>query len=180
VTKEVGKTLRQTIPEAKPKAKTEKRKLGSSFWKSVRMRFACPSGPCTNMKVNNVQQVVRSSLLGALRIANSSNTTVRNRQHLLERLAHVGKPNQRELVGLFKAALQVTPSNSQSCCNFAVAIGRFIARHKLEDWSGPEVDVMRHHIDAALVACWASLKKKQRTSRWRPSGVATGVWPAWC
>lgn len=48
-----GQTLRQTIREAKSKAKPGTHKLGSSCWKTLRIRFASPSDPCKKLVVDD-------------------------------------------------------------------------------------------------------------------------------
>ena len=95
-----------------------------------------------------------------MRLSNSSNTTIRNKQPLHDWLARASKPNQRELVGLYKAALQVNPANSTTSCNFVVAVGRFTVKHDLADIFAPEVEVFAPHVDHALACAWAAMRKE--------------------
>ena len=155
-----GKTLRQTIRDAKSDANNSKKKLGSSFWKSLKMKFAAVDDPCRRLHVDNPNQEVRPALVDALRLSNSSNTTIRNKQPLHDWLARASKPNQRELVGLYKAALQVNPANSTTSCNFVVAVGRFTVKHDLADIFAPEVEVFAPHVDHALACAWAAMRKE--------------------
>ena len=155
-----GKTLRQTIRDAKSDAKSSKKKLGSSFWKSLKMKFAAVDDPCRRLHVDNPNQEVRPALVDALRLSNSSNTTIRNKQPLHDWLARASKPNQRELVGLYKSALQVNPANSTTSCNFVVAVGRFTVKHDLADIFAPEVEVFAPHVDHALACAWAAMRKE--------------------
>ena len=155
-----GKTLRQTIRDAKSDAKSSKKKLGSSFWKSLKMKFAAVDDPCRRLHVDNPNQEVRPALVDALRLSNSSNTTIRNKQPLHDWLARASKPNQRELVGLYKAALQVNPANSTTSCNFVVAVGRFTVKHDLAVTFAPEVEVFAPHVDHALACAWAAMRKE--------------------
>ena len=155
-----GNTLRQTIRDAKSDAKSSKKKLGSSFWKSLKMKFAAVDDPCRRLHVDNPNQEVRPALVDALRLSNSSNTTIRNKQPLHDWLARASKPNQRELVGLYKSALQVNPANSTTSCNFVVAVGRFTVKHDLADIFAPEVEVFAPHVDHALACAWAAMRKE--------------------
>ena len=48
-----GNTLRQTIRDGKSDAKSSKKKLRSSFWKSLKMKFAAVDDPCRRLHVDN-------------------------------------------------------------------------------------------------------------------------------
>jgi hypothetical protein len=155
-----GKTLRQTLKIAKKDAKTEGRKLGSGFYQEIGQKFVMPGEPENHLKPANEQDEIRESLLNALRIANSKNTTVRNKGPLLHWLATSDAPNQRELVGLVRVALSIKPSSSNTSCQTVLAILKYVVTHDLHRKYEKETSSAKDHFDDALCCAWASMKKE--------------------
>lgn len=155
-----GKTLRQTLKTAKKDAKAAGRKLGSGFYQEIGQKFVLPGESDNSLKLVNDKDEIRESLLDALRIANSKNTTVRNKGPLLQWLSVSSAPNQRELVGLMRVALTIKPSSSSTSCQTVLAILKYVVTHDLHNQYEKETSTLREHFDDALSCSWAAMKKE--------------------
>ena len=67
--------------------------------------------------------------------------------------------NQKEIVGLYRGALNLKPSMSQKHCHVLIELMRMLLRLKLDTTYQAETNLMLPLFDEALCACWDHLKR---------------------
>ena len=105
-----GKCLRDTIRDDKRLAKREGRKLGPKYWQLLSQKVASLTSHVGHLVVKNNTEPVDAKLCEAMKAMHSTNTSLRNRTLLTEWLATSKAPNQRTVVGVFKATQQSAPA----------------------------------------------------------------------
>lgn len=82
---------------------------------------------------------------------------------ILEYFNTAGEPNQKELVGLFWAMLQVRPDRSASSLSMLIEWARWLRRHGLDSCFPKELSIVRSHIDGVMLALWQQNKREKVT-----------------
>jgi len=158
--RKIGKlTLRQEIREKKIESLASKTRISTSWWSQLIVKWNRVNSPSSQLVVKDANGVVDPNLIAALGVARSHNTKTRSAASLHAWLAAAtSRPNQKELVGLLKHALSKHPAASNHC-NTVIMVMRYVKRLQLRAHFPPEIAVMHHHFDAALVAQMGSMTK---------------------
>lgn len=111
----------------------------------------------SKLQVANPNELVGDNLRRAL-IAMKS--TPASRSPFSEFLESSGPRNQRELIGILKAMLELRPSLSKGHCTTCVDVMRWLVRTKMADRFKFEVGLARQSFDAALTQAFVNMKKE--------------------
>ena len=110
--------------------------------------------------VKNNTEPVDAKLCEAMKAMRSTNTSLRNRTLLTEWLATSKAPNQRTVVGVFKATQQSAPAANQVALLTVIDVMRWAARHNLKHTFPEEVGVMVEFFDRTLSIQLASMRRQ--------------------
>ena len=155
-----GKCLRDTIRDDKRLAKREGRKLGPKYWQLLSQKVASLTSHAGHLVVKNNTEPVDAKLCEAMKAMHSTNTSLRNRTLLTEWLATSKAPNQRTVVGVFKATQQSAPAANQVALLTVIDVMRWAARHNLKQTFSEEVGVMAEFFDRTLSIQLASMRRQ--------------------
>ena len=115
-----GKNLLERLTDDRVEAKNVGRRLGSSYWKAVRLQYGI-GDPTSSLIVNDDAEVIDLGLISALQQARNPNAALRSKNLLNSWCSSTAKINQKMVVGLVKFIMSLKPDKNASA---AQAMGR--------------------------------------------------------
>ena len=152
-----GMTLRERLLKDKRSAKMGLATMGANYYRDLRQWYSGEESPMAKLAVKDNNEKVRQELIDAL-VAMKSNPP--NRGPLSEFLSSAVGANQRELVGILKAMLELRPGLSKVHCASSIEIMQFLARSCMTDKFPDEVGLAREAFDVALAQSFVNMKKE--------------------
>ena len=154
-----GMTVRERITHDMRSLKTNGGRLGAKYWTDLVQEYASSCDPCHALVVKDAGEAVRDALVAALQHSTSTNPAQRTHEPLLNYLSQCNDMNQKEFVGLLRAAHKVSGTGKLSSDQLMVGIMKFIAKNQLAEKFKDEVKSMLQAFDPVLCRHYSSLKK---------------------
>ena len=152
-----GMTLRQRLAHDKRLArKNPEMNLGCNYYKMRKDKYRSSDSVMKQLEVKNQSEIIDQQLRRALIALNSGNA---NKSLLVEFMAACEGLNQKEIVGLYRGALNLKPSMSQKHGHVLIELMRMLLRLKLDTTYQTETRLMLPLFDETLCACWDRLKR---------------------
>lgn len=158
-----GLTLRERLTRDKRRHREDPSfAMGGPYYKQLRMIYCSSDDPMKRLIVSDPTQTVCPKLVKSSAAAKAQ---VANRGPLLEWCQTAPPCNQREYVGLLRAALELRPSISSSQCALLVEIIKYICRRDLGAAFATETGVCTEHFDSALTQVFINMKREKLATR---------------
>ena len=158
-------TLWDRIMKDKRMARSEKRHLGSSYYKGLAHMYGSMNTGGAELTMTDTDRSfsIRPRLLKAIRAASMPNTTLRSRQDLLDWLRDESQdmPNPRELIGVLRSCMSVRPDCNPVACNLILDAAAWCARHNLQARFPVQVGAIKGQVDLALTCMAGSMRVEQ-------------------
>jgi hypothetical protein len=156
-----GLTLRQTLLEAKRKAKEGKRRMNAAYYAELRLKFAGSSSLSVCLVVKNPNESVQPALVSALDQANAANPAKRTRQPLYNFFATCSELNQKELVGLLRSVADTNVSSSVPARRHVLEVIKFLVNSECYTKFKEDVEKLRDLWDETLALTFVYMKRER-------------------
>lgn len=152
-----GVTLRERLTNDKRRSKDGSLSMGATYYRNLRQWYDPQDGVLSKLQVNVSTEPVRPTVMAAL-VAFKARPAERG--PLTEWLRTSSAGSQRELVGVFKAILELRAGISKQQCNLIIDCMRWVTRNNIHASFPSECAAMKAHWDDALTQAFANLKKE--------------------
>ena len=153
-----GLTLRQVLVRDKELCVRGQLKMGKNYYQALRAKFESAAAPSRQLTVRDAEEPVNTKLRSAL-VELMGNRW--NMQPLLSWLGEDEEINQRSLVALLNASLDLRPAAGPKHTNCLVEVMQILVRNGYHEKFPADVGVLRNHFDATLVKSFMFMKKNE-------------------
>jgi hypothetical protein len=162
-TKVEGMTLREKMTSDRRAQRDDpSMSTGGPYYKNLKNLYMSSQDPSKQLQVTDNNEEVDGKLVKALTAAKATNA---NRGPLVEWLQTSQACNQKEYVGLLRAALELRPAISASQCTLLMEIVKYVARCRMDDKFRKETDLARPHFDLGFSQVFVNMKKERLSTR---------------
>lgn len=151
-----GMTLRQVLLRDKEKFNKGEVKMGKNYYIEMRRLYEDHQSPAKRLRVANPLDSESDKLRSALYELTSHRC---NMKPFLAFLEEDIVDNQRTVVAVLKASLDVKVETSPKHCNIVLEVMRWVKRNGVHKTYASEVEVAKDHFDSALTKNFSFMKK---------------------
>lgn len=131
--------------------------MGKFYYDEMRSRYSSNQSPFKRLRVTNDRESLNSDLEAGLA---GLNLHIKKYDRIMDFLHTGPEVNQLSLVVLYKHALKISASASGPSVLFLLAVLKYVGRHNLNTKYPTEFDLLKGHLDAALVSSWRSFQSR--------------------